>query len=96
MEDLIDIRNRKEHTNIVKWYNYNYETKKNIIGEEGNEIYLPLPPEETEETSVEVQAQEAQVEEKDGTTSYAEDVLSRINQARDDKVLEAIMQGMDS
>ena len=86
MEDLIDIRNRKEHTNIVKWYNYNYEEKKNLIGEEGNEIYLPR--EKLEED-------EADVAEKDPVTSYAEDVLSKINQARDDKVLAAIMQGME-
>lgn len=87
MEDLIDIRNRKEHTNIVKWYNYNYEEKKNLIGEEGNEIYLPMEQaaEEKEETAVA----------KDPVTSYAEDVLSKINQARDDKVLAAIMQGME-
>lgn len=87
MEDLIDIRNKKEHTNIVKWYNYNYEEKKNLIGEEGNEIYLPMKQaaEESEET----------VAEKDPVTSYAEDVLSKINQARDDKVLAAIMQGRE-
>ena len=92
MEDMIDIRNRKEHTNIVKWYNYNYEPKKNIIGEEGNEIYLPLPGDEMEETTSELSAEE-QAAEKD---SDAEDVLSRINQARDDKVQAAIMQGMET
>lgn len=91
MEDLIDIRNRKEHTNIVKWYNYNYETKKNIIGEEGNEIYLPLPEEEMEETKSELLTAE-----KDSVSSDAEDVLSRINQVRDDKVQAAIMQGMET
>ncbi|MDE6312802.1 MAG: hypothetical protein K2M46_04160 [Lachnospiraceae bacterium] len=95
MEDLIDIRNRKEHTNIVKWYNYNYETKKNIIGEEGNEIYLPLPEEKMEETTSELLTEE-QTAEKDSVSSDAEDVLSRINQARDDKVQAAIMQGMET
>lgn len=88
MEDLIDIRNRREHKNIVKWYNCNYDEKKNVIGEEGNEIYLPL-----EETAEAVKPQEEEV--KDPSTSYAEDVLSRINQARDDKVMAAILQGME-
>lgn len=96
MEDLIDIRNRKEHTNIVKWYNYKYEDKKNIIGEEGNEIYLPLPEEEKLETDTETNEMEETTPKEDSTTSYAEDVLSRINQARDDKVQAAIMQGRDS
>lgn len=88
MEDLIDIRNRKEHKNIVKWYNCNYDDKKNVIGEEGNEIYLPL-----EENAEATQQQEETV--KEPSTSYAEDVLSRINQARDDKVTAAILQGME-
>lgn len=86
MEDLIDIRNRKEQKNVVKWYNCNYEEKKNVIGEEGNEIYLPLENENKTE--------EPQVKKKDPTTSYAEDVLNKINQARDDKVMAAIMEGM--
>lgn len=88
MEDLIDIRNRREHKNIVKWYNCNYDEKKNVIGEEGNEIYLPL-----EENAEVTQQQEEPV--KDPSASYAEDVLSRINQARDDKVAAAILQGME-
>lgn len=88
MEDLIDIRNRKEHTNIVKWYNYNYEEKKNVIGEEGNEMYLPM---ENEAELAESEQEAAQ----DPVTSYAEDVLSKINQARDDKVMAAILQGME-
>lgn len=92
MEDLIDIRNRRENKNIVKWYNCNYEEKKNIIGEEGNEMYLPL---EVEGSAEEVSAV-AEEQKKDPTTSYAEDVLSRINQARDDKVLAAIMEGKES
>lgn len=96
MEDLIDIRNRKEHTNIVKWYNYKYEDKKNIIGEEGNEMYLPLPEEETQEADAATNGQEEAVQKEESTASYAEDVLSRINQARDDKVQAAIMQGRDS
>lgn len=88
MEDLIDIRNRKEHTNIVKWYNYNYEEKKNVIGEEGNEMYLPM------ENEAELAENEQEVA-QDPVTSYAEDVLSKINQARDDKVMAAILQGME-
>lgn len=80
MEDLIDIRNRREQTNIVKWYNCKYDDKKNIIGEEGNDIYMPLSPEEKAE---------------DSTTSYAEDILNKIAQARDDKVQEAIMKGQN-
>lgn len=87
MEDLIDIRNRRENKNIVKWYNCNYEETKNIIGETGNEIYLPLNEEKSADT---------EIKQKDETESYAEDVLSRINQARDDKVLAAIMEGMES
>lgn len=86
MEDLIDIRNRREHKNIVKWYNCNYEEKKNIIGEEGNEIYLPLEAEHGEKEE----------QNKGDAGSYAEDVLNRINQSRDDKVLEAIMEGRES
>lgn len=93
MEDLIDIRNRREHKNIVKWYNCNYEEKKNVIGEEGNEIYLPLDT-NTEESIDERGTVEGKT--KDKVTSYAEDVLSRINQARDDKVLAAIMEGKES
>lgn len=93
MEDLIDIRNRRENKNIVKWYNCNYEEKKNIIGEEGNEIYLPL--ESDAEKRPEGTGDEKN-KPKDSTTSYAEDVLSRINQARDDKVLAAIMEGRES
>ncbi len=92
MEDLIDIRNRRENKNIVKWYNCNYEEKKNIIGEEGNEIYLPL---ESEAERAEGTGN-GKNKPKDATTSYAEDVLSRINQARDDKVLAAIMEGRES
>ncbi len=93
MEDLIDIRNRREQKNIVKWYNCNYEEKKNVIGEEGNEIYLPLDT-KTDEVIEDAGAVENQSE--DDVTSYAEDVLSRINQARDDKVLAAIMEGRES
>lgn len=93
MEDLIDIRNRREQKNIVKWYNCNYEEKKNVIGEEGNEIYLPLDT-KTDEVIEDAGAVEKQSE--DDVTSYAEDVLSRINQARDDKVLAAIMEGRES
>lgn len=92
MEDLIDIRNRREHKNIVKWYNCNYEEKKNIIGEEGNEMYLPLEVEESAEEKSAV----AEEKKKAPTTSYAEDVLNKINQARDDKVLAAIMEGKES
>lgn len=91
MEDLIDIRNRKEHKNIVKWYNCNYEDKKNIIGEEGNEMYLPLENEGSAQDAGTVSEGK-----KDPTTSYAEDVLSKINQARDAKVLAAIMEGKES
>lgn len=91
MEDLIDIRNRRENKNIVKWYNCNYEEKKNIIGEEGNEIYLPLEAgKKAKETGNEKNRT------KDAAASYAEDVLSKINQARDDKVLAAIMKGRES
>lgn len=86
MEDLIDIRNRREQKNIVKWYNCNYEEKKNVIGEEGNEIYLPLEGEKNSEEMRETP--------KDPTASYAEDVMNKINQARDDKVMAAIMEGM--
>ena len=93
MEDLIDIRNRREQKNIVKWYNCNYEEKKNVIGEEGNERYLPLDT-KTDEVIEDAGAVENQSE--DDVTSYAEDVLSRINQARDDKVLAAIMEGRES
>lgn len=89
MEDLIDIRNRKEHKNIVKWYNCNYEEKKNVIGEEGNEIYLPM------DAKKEAGGNE-ESEQKNDVASYAEDVLNRINQARDDKVLAAIMEGKES
>lgn len=87
MEDLIDIRNRRENKNIVKWYNCNYEETKNVIGEAGNEIYLPLDAEKSADT---------EIKQKDEAESYAEDVLSRIKQARDDKVLAAIMEGMES
>lgn len=93
MEDLIDIRNRRENKNIVKWYNCNYEEKKNIIGEEGNDIYLPL---ESEAAKKAEGAGDGKNKPKDATTSYAEDVLSKINQARDDKVLAAIMEGRES
>lgn len=93
MEDLIDIRNRRENKNIVKWYNCNYEEKKNIIGKEGNEIYLPLES-EAEKRSEGIGNEKNKP--KDAATSYAEDVLSRINQARDDKVLAAIMEGRES
>lgn len=93
MEDLIDIRNRRENKNIVKWYNCNYEEKKNIIGEEGNEIYLPLESEAGEKAEG---ADNSAAKPKDAVTSYAEDVLSKINQARDDKVLAAIMEGRES
>ena len=86
MEDLTDIRNRKEQKNVVKWYNCNYEEKKNVIGEEGNEMYLPLENESKEE--------KVEEKKKEPTTSYAEDVLNKINQARDDKVMAAIMEGM--
>lgn len=86
MEDLIDIRNRREQKNIVKWYNCNYEEKKNVIGEEGNEIYLPLEGEKNSEEMRETP--------KDPAASYAEDVMNKINQARDDKVMAAIMEGM--
>ncbi len=89
MEDLIDIRNRKEHKNIVKWYNCNYEEKKNVIGEEGNEIYLPM------DAKKEADGNEESAQKND-VASYAEDVLNRINQARDDKVLAAIMEGKES
>lgn len=93
MEDLIDIRNRREQKNIVKWYNYNYEEKKNVIGEEGNEIYLPLDT-KADEAIEEMGTVEPQQE--NSVNSYAEDVLSRINQARDDKVKAAIMEGQET
>lgn len=98
MEDLIDIRNRKEQKNIIKWYNCNYDMQKNIIGDENDEIYLPLeleePVEEKAETAEKLNAfGEPTVPEP--TDSYAADVLSRINQARDDKLMAAIMEGME-
>lgn len=100
MEDLIDIRNRKEQKNIIKWYNCNYDMKKNVIGDENNEIYLPLELEEQEQEQEQTEAVskvnafgEPTVPEP--TDSYAADVLSRINQARDDKLMAAIMEGME-
>ncbi len=101
MEDLIDIRNRKEQKNIIKWYNCNYDMHKNIIGDENDEIYLPLELEKP----VEEKTEKAETAEKlnafgepivpEPTDSYAADVLSRINQARDDKLMAAIMEGME-
>ena len=55
-------------------------------------MYLPLEVEESAEEKSAV----AEEKKKAPTTSYAEDVLNKINQARDDKVLAAIMEGKES
>ncbi len=74
MEDLIDIRNRRERCNVIKWYNVNYQ---------------PVPL---------VDKQQEEVVEEDLSTEEAREgkaleILARISQAKEDKLLAAIEDG---
>lgn len=73
MEDLIDIRNRRERCNVIKWYNVNYQP-------------VPFMDKQQEEVEEDLSTEEAR-EDK------AMEILARISQAKEDKLLAAIEDG---